>query len=67
MIFPLLGGNNPQRIEMVVVLPAPLGPSNPNISFRLMESEMPFTAGSVAFLNVLVRFFVSMIGVLLIV
>ena len=64
--FPVLGGKRPQRIEIVVVLPAPLGPSKPNISFRFIEKEILLTAGSVACLKVLVKFCISMIAGLLI-
>jgi hypothetical protein len=60
--FPLLGGNRPLRMEIVVVLPAPLGPSNPKISFLLIEKDIPSTAGSEAFLNVFVKFCISIIA-----
>jgi hypothetical protein len=52
-------------MEMVVVFPAPLGPSKPNISFLFIENDMPSTAGSSVFLNVFVKFWISMIAGLL--
>ena len=48
---PSVGGNKPQSMEIVVVLPAPLGPSKPKISFLLIENDIPFTDSSVAFRN----------------
>src|ERR1700686_2259 len=41
---PEVGGNSPQRIRMVVDLPAPLGPRNPKISPRFTSSETRSTA-----------------------
>jgi hypothetical protein len=34
---------SPSNIRMVVVLPAPFGPSSPKISPRATENEMPLT------------------------
>ena len=42
--LPLVGGRKPVIMRMVVVLPAPLGPSIPTISPSLTEKEMPSTA-----------------------
>jgi hypothetical protein len=36
---------NPHRIEIVVVLPAPFGPSKPKMLAFGIENEMLFTAG----------------------
>src|SRR5579863_49868 len=41
---PEVGGSSPQRIRMVVDLPAPLGPRNPKISPRFTSSETRSTA-----------------------
>ncbi len=41
---PLSGLTSPQRTPMVVVLPAPLGPSRPNISPRPTSNPTPSTA-----------------------
>jgi hypothetical protein len=49
-------------MDMVVVLPAPFGPSRPKISFLFMEKEIPSTAGSVAFLKVLLKFLMLMMA-----
>ena len=41
---PLVAGNKPHSMRKVVVLPAPFGPSKPNISPRLTAKEVLFTA-----------------------
>src|SRR5579864_6520473 len=41
---PEVGGSSPQRMRMVVDLPAPLGPRNPKISPRFTSSETRSTA-----------------------
>jgi len=41
---PALGRMRPMRMRMVVVLPAPLGPTKPKISPRSTEKEMPSSA-----------------------
>jgi hypothetical protein len=41
---PRLGGTTPQAIEIVVVLPAPLGPSRPKISPRDSVRSIAWTA-----------------------
>src|SRR5881409_2842414 len=41
---PLVGSRTPRMMLMVVVLPAPLGPSKPTISFRATSNEIPWTA-----------------------
>src|SRR6218665_408055 len=43
--LPPVGFNNPQRMEMVVVFPAPLGPSRPKIEWAGMENVILSTAG----------------------
>src|SRR5438046_2916252 len=42
--WPSSAPRRPSRISTVVVLPAPLGPSNPKISRSLTRKEMPSTA-----------------------
>src|SRR5262245_21779925 len=44
LISPLSGPNMPTIILMVVVLPAPLGPSSPKIDPLLTLNERPLTA-----------------------
>jgi hypothetical protein len=44
LMLPLLGRRIPAIIRIVVVLPAPLGPSRPNSSPRGTWSEIPSTA-----------------------
>src|SRR5512147_2883370 len=41
---PEVGSSTPRIMLMVVVLPAPLGPSRPTISLRRTSNEMPSTA-----------------------
>src|SRR3954466_4324328 len=41
---PLLGSSTPRIMLMVVVLPAPLGPSSPTISPGAIENDRPSTA-----------------------
>src|ERR1700694_2533334 len=41
---PEVGGNSPQRIRIVVDLPAPFGPRKPKISPRFTSSETLSTA-----------------------
>jgi hypothetical protein len=43
-IVPLVGWRIPAIMRIVVVLPAPFGPSSPNSSPRGTSSEMPSTA-----------------------
>src|SRR5262245_38298962 len=43
-IEPLVGARTPRIMLIVVVLPAPFGPSRPTISFRATSNEMPSTA-----------------------
>ena len=43
-IAPALGSRTPSSMLMVVVLPAPFGPSKPTISFRRTSNETPSTA-----------------------
>ncbi len=42
--LPELAGMSPATIEMMVVLPAPLGPSSPKVSPRAMWNDTPSTA-----------------------
>ncbi len=44
LAVPALGRMSVQSIRTVVVLPAPFGPRNPNISPELTVKEMPSTA-----------------------
>ena len=41
---PLVGFNKPNIIPIVVVLPEPLGPNSPSISFSLILNEIDLTA-----------------------
>ena len=41
---PLVAGMKHERIRIVVLLPAPFGPSSPTISPRATENEMSLTA-----------------------
>src|SRR5579871_2881674 len=48
-ISPFVGARMPESIPMVVVLPAPFGPSSPKISPRRISSVIPSTAGVVSY------------------
>jgi hypothetical protein len=41
---PLVAGMKHDKIRIVVLLPAPFGPSSPTISPRATWNEMPLTA-----------------------
>ena len=43
-MVPEVGSRTPRIMLMVVVLPAPLGPSSPTISLRFTSNETPSTA-----------------------
>ena len=56
---PLVEGRSVASIESVVVLPAPFGPNNPNISPSLILRLRLFTAVNLS--NFFVKFFISII------
>src|SRR5690625_28278 len=66
VIVPESGINKPQIILMVVVFPAPFGPSKPSISPRLTVNETSSTAVIYAlerlFLYVFTKLFTSIMG-----
>ncbi len=43
-IAPASGASTPKIMLIVVVFPAPFGPSSPTISFRATSNEIPSTA-----------------------
>jgi len=59
---PLVGNARVVAIEMVVVLPAPFGPSNPKISPCFSSRSMPSRATTRSFDSILVRFSISTIN-----
>src|SRR5687768_15471705 len=59
--LPDVGGRNPVRIFIVVLLPAPLGPRKPTISPFSTSNEMSFTAVKEPYF--LVRYWTLIIGV----
>ena len=44
MMAPEVGSRTPRIMLMVVVFPAPFGPSKPTISLRFTSNETPSTA-----------------------